>query len=200
MLAPPLLPLRFFSYRVLRGGCLIAHSLFPLSLSRSLATVDSYLHLATASHHAAPHPVEEERRDLITENILVALSLFLSFSFRSFAPSCYRIMNAMKRMQEQQLHSSLILNIRVKRMNERSVKKEEALILLIFINPNFKIQNLQKPYRDGPSSNNPRSLFHCYPSFLTSSNYPPRDARQLEILLEGAGRYFLPGSSLLPID
>lgn len=46
----------------------------------------------------------------------------------------------------------------------------------------------------------PIILLHCYPTLFQRYLIILRGACQPVILLEGAGRYLLPGSSLRPID
>lgn len=111
---------------IARSSCLLFS---PPSLARSAASflrVSSLAAFSTGSpysylllfHSPAPRRIESRKwRDLITENILTTLSCPLPFSLSLlfsclFVPSYYRIMDAMRRMQEQQSCVFSILDIR----------------------------------------------------------------------------------------
>lgn len=88
-----------------------------LRVSSAVFSTDSpYSYLLLFHSHTAPHRVEEVAGLNYGEYSYYPLafspSLFLSLLFsRLFVPSYYRIMDAMRRMQEQQSRVSLILDI-----------------------------------------------------------------------------------------
>lgn len=111
---------------IARSSCLLFS---PSSLARSAAsflrvsspaafsTDSPYSYLLLFRSHATPHRVEEvaglNYGEYSYYPLAFSLSLFLSLLFsRLFVPSYYRIMDAMRRMQEQQSRVSLILDIR----------------------------------------------------------------------------------------
>jgi len=188
----PLLPSPFFSRRVLRD-ILIQPSL-SLPLSLLAAPVDSRPRPAATMRRAAPHRVVEAaglnygqysyRSRLFLPSLPPSLPLTLSLShcFRSFVPSCYRIMDAARRRSDV----PLVSDVRAKQNRQRYFIKHSSA------------RNLTKNQRRGSA----RAVTH-YSVIPRAIPYPfyrhliiRRVARYRKILLEEGGSISLTGKFL----